>query len=204
MEAHAASHPFPSLRWAAVVWLCLWIPTYAAFYGFGNFLHLCDVAVLLTCVGLWRGSALLLSMSALTSIVIDLAWDLDLAVRLGTGRHLLGGTEYMWEAKYPLWVRFLSLFHLVLPVLLLWALRCVGYDRRALRLQSLLALATVALARFVGPDANVNFAWRDPFFHRSWGPAPLHVLVIFAGLMAVVYLPTHALLSRLFPGRTDS
>jgi hypothetical protein len=192
------THSFPYLRWAAVAWLILWIPTYAAVYGFGNFLHLCDVAVLLTCVGLWRGSALLLSMSALTSIVIDLAWDLDLAVRLVTGRHLLGGTEYMWETKYPLWVRLLSLFHLVLPVLLLWALRRVGYDRRALALQSAIGLFFVAAARAVGPDANVNFAWRDPFFHRSWGPAPVHVLVIFVGLLLLVYGPTHAILSRVY------
>jgi hypothetical protein len=28
-------------------------------WGFSNFLHLCDVAVILTCAGLWSGSALL-------------------------------------------------------------------------------------------------------------------------------------------------
>jgi hypothetical protein len=117
------SHAFPRLRWAALLWLAIWAPTYAVFYGFGNFVHLCDVAVILTCVGLWRGSALLLSMQALTSILIDLTWDLDLSWRLLTGRHLLGGTEYMWETKYPLWVRLLSLFHLALPVVLLWARR---------------------------------------------------------------------------------
>jgi hypothetical protein len=193
------THPFPRLRWAAVLWLAVWVPTYAVFYGLGNFLHLCDVAVLLTCIGLWRGSALLLSMQALTSMLIDLTWDLDLGWRLVTGRHLLGGTEYMWEEKYPLWVRLLSLFHLILPVLLLWALRRVGYDRRALPIQSILGLVLIAAARLVGPEANVNFSWRDPFFHRSWGAAPLHVAVIFAGLIAVVYGPTHFVLSRLYP-----
>ncbi len=198
------SHPFPSLRWAALAWLAVWVPTYAVFYGFGNFVHLCDVAVLLTCVGLWRGSALLLSMPALTSVLIDLTWDLDLGWRLVTGRHLLGGTEYMWEPKYPLWVRLLSLFHLVLPVLLLWALRRVGYDRRALFIQSLLGLALIPLARLIGPEANVNFSWRDPFFHRSWGPAPVHVLVIFAGLLGVVYVPTHLLLSRVYGRRAST
>ena len=93
---HAVSHPFPWARWAALVWLAVWAPTYAAVYGFGNFVHICDVAVILTGVGLWRASPLLLSMQAL-NILIDLAWDLDLGWRLATGRHLLGGTEYMWE-----------------------------------------------------------------------------------------------------------
>jgi hypothetical protein len=196
--ADVASHPFPRLRWAALLWLVVWGPTYAVVYGFGNFLHLCDVAVILTCVGLWRGSPLLLSMQAL-NILIDLAWDLDLGWRLATGRHLLGGTEYMWETKYPLWVRLLSLFHLLLPVVVLWALRRVGYDRRALAAQSVLGLVLIAGARALGPEVNVNYAWLDPFFHRSWGPAPLHVLVIFAGLIAVVYVPAHALLSRVCP-----
>lgn len=193
------SHPFPRLRWAALLWLAVWGPTYAVVYGFGNFLHLCDVAVILTCVGLWRGSALLLSMQALTSILIDLTWDLDLAWRLASGRHLIGGTEYMWDPKFPLWVRLLSLFHVILPVLLLWALRRVGYDRRALLAQSALGLLLIAAARTLGPEVNDNFAWRDPFFHRSWGPAPLHVATIFAGLLAIVYGPTHAVLSRVYP-----
>lgn len=191
------SHPFPRVRWAAMSWLFVWGPTYAVVYGFGNFVHLCDVAVILTCVGLWRGSALLLSMQAL-NILIDLAWDLDLGWRLATGRHLLGGTEYMWEAKYPLPVRLLSLFHLALPVVLLWALRRVGYDRRALAFQSALGLALIAGGRALAPEVNINYAWEDPFFHRGWGPAPLHVLVIFAGLLAVVYLPAHGALSRVY------
>ena len=89
-----SGHPFPRLRWAALLWLAVWAPTYAVVYGLGNFLHLCDVAVVLTCLGLWRASALLLSMQAL-DVLIDLSWDLDLAWRLVTGRHLLGGTEYM-------------------------------------------------------------------------------------------------------------
>ena len=192
------SHPFPRARWAALLWLVIWFPTYAVVYGFGNFVHLCDVAVVLTCVGLWRGSPLLLSMQAL-NILIDLAWDLDLAWRLATGRHLLGGTEYMWDPKYALGVRLLSLFHLALPVVLLWAIRRVGYDRRALAFQSVLGLVLIAAARALGPEVNVNYAWSDPFFHRSWGPAATHVGLIFAGLVAVVYLPTHAVLSRLYP-----
>lgn len=194
------SHPFPGLRWVALAWFAAWAPTYAVVYGFGNFLHLCDVAVILTCAGLWRGSPLLLSMQAL-NILIDLTWDLDLGWRLLTGRHLIGGTEYMWDTKYALGVRLLSLFHLALPVVLLWSLGRTGYDRRALASQSALGLVLITAARALGPEVNVNYAWTDPFFHRSWGPAPAHIAVIFAGLVAVVYLPAHAILTRLMPSR---
>jgi hypothetical protein len=192
-------HPFPRLRWAGLGWLAIWAPSYAAVYGFVNFLHLCDVAVILTCAGLWRGSALLLSSQALASIVIDLGWDLDLLGRLLTGRHLLGWTAYMWDEQWPLAVRLMSCFHVVWPVLLVWSLRRVGYDRRALSLQCAIALVFLVAARIAAPGANINFAYRDPLLQRSWGPGPVHLAAILAGLVVVVYLPVHLALRAVFP-----
>jgi hypothetical protein len=150
-------------------------------------------------VGLWRGSPLLLSMQALSSLVVDVAWDLDLAFRALTGGHLFGGTEYMWDPRFPLFLRLLSLFHVAWPALLWWALRRVGYDRRALLAQALLALVVLAISRVVQPDANINFAHADPFTHRSWGPAPAHVGLTAVALAGLVYAPTHALLRRVMP-----
>lgn len=192
--------PFPTpLRLAALGWLAVFVIAYWRTYGPANFLHLCDVAVILTCWGLWRGSSLLLSSQAISSLVVDLTWDLDLLWRLLLGRHLIGGTEYMWDARFPLAVRAMSLFHVIWPPLLVWALRRVGYDRRALPLQSLLAAALLAASRLVPPPANVNFAHRDPFFGREWGPAPAHLLLTLAVLVTAVYWPTHRVLRRLFP-----
>jgi hypothetical protein len=192
-------HAFPlPLRVAALAWLALFIAAYGRTYGAANFLHLCDVAVIVTCIGLWRGSALLLSSQALSSLVVDVAWDLDLVWRFFTGGHLVGGTEYMWDARYPLAVRLMSLFHVVWPPLLLWALRRAGYDRRALPLQAAIAAVLFVASRLVLPEANINFAHRDPFLGRSWGPAPVHLFLTWAVLVGAVYWPTHRLLARLF------
>ena len=190
--------PFPRLRWAAAAWLLVWLPAYWAHYGPIVFLNLCDIAVILACVGLWRGSALLLSTQALSSLVIDAAWIVDLGWRAATGRHLVGGTEYMWDAAYAPWLRALSLFHVLLPVTLLYALRRVGYDRRALAVQSILAALVLAASRALGPEVNANFAFTDPIFGRSWGPAPLHLAAILAGLV-LVYGSTAVALRRAFP-----
>ena len=107
--------------------------------------------------------------------------------------------EYMWDARFPLWVRLLSLFHVVLPVLLLVALRRVGYDHGALRLQSWIAVALLVASRFLGPTQNLNYAFVDPIFHRAFGPAPVHLALIFAALTGIIYWPTHLLLARAFP-----
>ena len=173
------------------------MPAYWAFYGPVVFLNLCDIAVILTCVGLWRGSAFLLSTQAVSSLVVDAAWLLDLGWRAATGRHLLGGTEYMWDPGYPAWLRALSLFHVLLPVTLLFGLRRVGYDRRALAVQSAIAAAVLAASRTFGPEANVNFSFTDPF-GRSWGPAPVHLAVIVGGLV-LVYAATAFVLGRWLP-----
>ena len=70
------------LRWLAAVWLVVWFPVYWYAWSLANFLHLCDVAVILTCIGLWTGNALLLSSQAVSSVVIDTLWALDVATWL--------------------------------------------------------------------------------------------------------------------------
>jgi hypothetical protein len=181
------------------VWLAVWVPTYAMQWGWSNFTYLCDVAVILTCVGLWFGNSLLLSSQAVGAIIINLIWVLDVAWRAAFGRHLLGGTEYMWDAQYPLWIRSLSFFHLAWPVLMLWAVRRVGYDPRGFEFQAALSIPVMVAAYFANPAKNINFSHHDPVFGWTWGPAPVHMAVMLAFLIAVIYWPTHQFLVRFMP-----
>jgi hypothetical protein len=186
------------LRWAALIWLLVWFPAYWRTWGAANFLQLCDLAVILTSIGLWTNSALLISSQAVSSLLIDLVWALDAGWRLFVGRHLTGGTEYLFDQHYPGWVRLLSLFHMLMPAVLLWALLRIGYDRRAYRLQCAIAFLALLACRFTSPQKNMNFAFRDPFLHRPWGPPPIHLAISTLALAIAVYLPTHLLLRRLF------
>jgi hypothetical protein len=192
------------LRWSALLWLLIWFPIYWHAWGAANFLHLCDVAVLLTCIGLWSGNALLISSQAVSSLLIDITWALDAAWRFFLGHHLIGGTEYLFDARFPLWVRLLSLFHLLMPPLLLWSLHRIGYDRRGWPLQSAIALILFIASRFTDPAKNLNFAFRDAFLHRAWGPAPIHITISLLLLVFAVYLPTHLALKTLFPPPSPS
>lgn len=190
---------FPTwIRWAVVVWLAVWIPAYWQTWGAANFIHLCDVAVILTCVGVLANSPLLISSQAVSSLLVDAAWALDAAWRFFRGRALLGGADYLFDAHYPLWVRLLSFFHVAMPILLLWALHRTGYDKRGWALQCAIALPLFIVARFTAPPTNINYAFIDPFIRRQWGPAPIHVLISWLFMAFVVYLPTHLLLKKLF------
>jgi len=186
------------IRWVALVWLAFWSIVYWRSWGPLNFLHFCDITEILACIGFAADSALLISSQAVASLLVDAAWALDAGWTVVFGHHLIGGTEYLFDPSHALWVRLLSLFHIVLPVLLLWAVHRLGYDRRGFPLQLAIALPAFIASRLAPAAQNLNYAYIDPFFHRSWGPAPVHIVVIFLFMLFAVYLPTHLILKRVF------
>jgi hypothetical protein len=186
------------LRWLATAGLAVYVPSYAVAYGFANFLVLCNLTVLLVGVGLWTCSRLLLSSQAVAIVLVGPVWTLDLLSRLVIGRHLLGGgTAYMWDPQWPLFTRLLSLYHVVLPPLLVLVLRRVGYDRRGYWLQSAITVVAVAIGRWFGPAVNLNQAYVEPVFGRTWGGPATHVLAVVAFLALLVYPLSHLLLEGL-------
>ncbi len=187
---------FPIARWVALAWMLLWVPVYWATWGWQNFLLFCDVAVILTCAGIWFGSSLLLSSQAVT-LIFNLAWTADLIWFSVTRTPLFGGTEYMWDARFPLWVRLISFFHIVLPVAQIWALRKVGYDGRGWKLQGAVTYALMFLCLALQPEKNLNYIYTEPIFGRAWGPSLIHVLVVGAFIILVFYWPTHWVLQKI-------
>ena len=195
----AESKSFAIARWVALIWVLVWFPLYTWFWGWQNMLHLCDVSVVVACLGLWFRSSLLVSSQALLSPLVGVLWTLDVSWRIVTGHHLFGGTEYMWDTHYALWLRLLSCFHIGLPIVLLWALFVLGYDRRALPLQTAITGAVLICSRFLHPQFNMNYAFQDPLLHRAWGPAPEHLVIILAGCIAIFFYPTHLVFLWAFP-----
>lgn len=196
---------FPRLRWLALGWLAIYLPSYAIAYGFTNFLFLCNLGVMLTAVAILGENRWLLASQAIAAPVIGIAWGLDAGWRLFIGRHLYGGTEYMWDPQYPLFTRLLSLYHLAWPVLVVVLVRRVGYDRRGWRLQSAIAAAAIILCRLFTPPAdNINFAFVDPIFGRAFAPPLLHVAIVLAALAGLGYGLTHLALCRAAPDARDA
>ena len=194
--------PFAAARWIGLAFLAVWGSTYTIYWGAQDFLYICNVAVVLTCAGLWFGNSLLLSSQAVSTLVIGTLWGLDVAwSALTHGHALIGGTEYMWDASRPLWVRLLSFDHLAVPATALWAIRKVGYDRRAWAFQSGVAAVVLVLSRWVAPERNLNFAQKELVTYRSWGPAPTHLLLLWCVLVLLSYWPVHAVLCRVMPSK---
>lgn len=185
------------------------VPYYWRTYGPLNFLWFCDIALLVTLAALWLESRFLFSMQAIAITLPQLLWVVDFTAHLA-GIQLLGVAAYMFDPKIPLFVRGLSSFHGWLPLLLLWALWRLGYDRRAVPAQTLVALVLLPICFFftprppapVGhPTAAVNLNWvfgPGEAVVQAWMAPGLYLVLQMAFWPIVIYLPTHFALKKLW------
>ena len=187
------------LKISWTVWLMVWAPLYWRQYGAQNFLFFCDIGNVLIGIGLWLESAFIFSCVACGVLLFQTLYIIDLAGALLSGRHLIGGTEYMFDPHVSLAIRLLSLFHLATPPLVLWAIHRLGYDPRGWKLQSLMTWVVVPINYFWRPEKDVNWV-RGLFFREQHVvPGALYVLAYLLLVTFAVYWPTHLLLSRWRP-----
>ena len=180
------------------LFLCVLVPVYWVHWGPRNFLWFSDIALLTTAVALWLESALLASMMALAVALPELAWNADFFGRLLTGRHVVGLSRYMFDTSAPRYLRALSLFHVALPVLLLWLVHRLGYDRRAWLVQTLVALVVLPVTyALTNPADNVNWVYGPGSRPQTWISPRAYLALVMVSFPLVIYLPTHLLLCAL-------
>jgi len=176
------------------LWLTVWAPVYWRQYGAQNLLFFCDIGNILIGIGLWLESSLIFSWVACGLLLLQSVYTIDLAGALLTGHHIIGGTEYMFDPHLSFFIRLLSLFHVVTPPLLLWAIWRLGYDDGGWKLQTLMAWIVVTINYFWRPEHDVNWA-RGPFFHEQHVmPGWAYLLGYLIVVPAFVYFPTHLVL----------
>jgi len=171
------------------------VPVYLAYYGPANFLWFSDVALVVTGVALWLESPLLVSMMTVGVLLPELLWNVTLFTRLVTGIRVSGLADYMFDTRIPKWIRTLSLFHVVLPVLMLWMLHRLGYDPRALPAQTALAWVILPLTYAVTkPEDNINWVYGPGARPQRQISPPLYLAFVLIFFPLIVYVPTHLLL----------
>lgn len=181
------------------VFMLAWTPLVIATQGWQNFFWLCDAANFIVLAGLWLESRLLLSSQLVSTLLIGLAWGVDLLSALWLGAHPFGATGYMFDTELSLALRLASLFHVAVPVLLLFIVARVGHDTRGWRLQTLLCWMIVPLGAWLtDPERNINLVQAPFGVEQVWLPDWLYVLVCMAVYPVLIYLPTEAVLRRLF------
>lgn len=168
-------------------------------YGWKNFLWFSDIAFIGAVPAMWLESAALSSILTVAVLLPEILWNVDLAGRLLLRRRISGLTDYMFEPERPRILRGLSLFHVPLPLVLLWLLAAYGYDERiALSGSVILAAVVLPWSRWVSsPAQNIN--WTYGFGEsRSGLPAAVYVALLFGGFVLFAFLPADRLLRYWF------
>lgn len=169
-------------------------------YGWRNLLWFSDIALIGAVPALWLESAAIASVLAAAVLLPEILWNVDFALRLLLRRRITGLTDYMFEPERPKLLRGLSLFHVPLPLLLLWMLAEYGYDA-VVALPGAVVLAAVVLpwSRWVStPERNINWTYGLGARRSTW-PAAAYVGLLFAGFVLLVFVPTDLALRALFP-----
>ena len=196
------------LKLAYTAFMAVLVPVYWHYYGPTNFLYFCDVALILTLIGIWLESPLLVSMCAVGILASQALWVVDFLSNLA-GLPLTGMTDYMFEAHRSLFLRGLSLFHGWLPFLLVYLVWKLGYDRRAFVAWTVVAWVLILICYFFMPPpqsdpgltpVNINYVWgMSDHAPQTWVAPWIWVAGLMVGLPALLFAPTHYLLARIMP-----
>ena len=206
-EQPVSAHP-PAIRAAVSRWISL---PYTVFAGAvvavdaaqpGVLLFwFADIALIASVLALWYEQRLLASMAALAVLVPALLWNIGFFARLLGGVDPFGLASHLFEPEVSFLVRLASLAHVVLPVLLLWLVSRLGYDPRALPMQTLFGWAVLMAGVVLTPllassmDGTLAMGAR---LRQAWLPGWLWVALLMIAYPVLVYLPAHALLQELY------
>lgn len=186
------------LRLAATLFVAVFIVVHWQHDNLINFLWLSDLGMFGAVAALWLRSRLLASMMLLATALPDgVGWCLDFILGLLSGWHPLNATTYMFDARVPVIVRGLSLFHFLVPALLVWMVHRLGYDRRALGAMTAFTVVLFCVSRAAtDPARNINWVF-GPGQPQSMVPGWVYLVAMMTAFPVMCYLPAHLILIRL-------
>jgi hypothetical protein len=183
------------------IFVCVLVPVYWVERGPANFLWLSDVALLAMVPALWLENRILTSMLAVGVLLPELAWNLDYFLHLIAGFDVIGlnATGYMFESDYSQLFKFFSLFHVILPLLLLWMTYRLGYDTRGVYAQTLLTWVLLPICYLVtDQERNLNWVFGLGNPPQTWVSGPIYLMLLMFAYPLLVFIPTHFMLKSVF------
>jgi hypothetical protein len=196
------------VKLAYTAFMAVLVPVYWANYGPTNFLYFCDTALLITLVGIWIESPLLVSMCAVGIIGSQTLWVVDFVLNI-FGVKLTGLTDYMFMADLSLFLSGLSLFLGWLPFFLVWLVWRLGYDGRGLPAWTLVAWTLILISFFFMPPprpdpglepVNIDYVYGfSDTEAQHWMSPGAWVVGLMILMPLLLYVPVHFLLRRFMP-----
>ncbi|MGD9387270.1 MAG: membrane-associated protein [Gammaproteobacteria bacterium] len=167
-------------------------------HGPANFLWFSDVALIGAVPAMWLESALLSGVLACMVLLPEILWNVDYGLRLLLRRRITGLTEYMFDPFIPRWLRAVSLFHVPLPLVLVWLVAAYGYPPESLWWSVVAGAAILGLSRaFSSAEKNINWVFGPALVQHRLSPSA-YLMLLYLCFLGLVFVPSHLLLLRLF------
>ena len=180
------------IRTVLTLFTLILIPVYWKYYGPQNFLWFSDIGLFLTVVALWLESHLLMSTVIIAVLPVEIAWNIDFFVQLLTTHNILGIANYMFEPQYSFFLKSLSLFHVIMPLIWFFYLWRWGYNKRALKYAIALAWSVLILTYlFTEPGKNINWVFTPQVHHWQWISPLAWVMLLMIGFTLLLFGPLH-------------
>jgi hypothetical protein len=151
---------------------------------------------------------MLASMAAVGICAVQVLWQVDFLAEL-SGLKMTGLTSYMFDEQIPLFARFLSFFHFWLPILIIYLIWKLGYDRRGLAGWTIIAWLAMAVSylflpgpgdslAFTNQPCNVNYVYGLGTEAQTMMPEITWLGTIMLGLPTIIYVPSHFIFRKMF------
>ena len=102
-------------------------------------------------------------LAACLVLVPEALWNVSFFGRLLKLPRITGLADYMFDEPSPLWLRAVSLFHVPLLAVIVWAPWRLGYDASVYPWAVLIAWIVLPLTRWLTrPEPNINHVYRLP------------------------------------------
>ena len=188
--------------WLKVLWTAMVLVIVLIYWrhrGPANFFWFSDIAFLALVAGLWLESSFIVSLTACMVLVPEMLWGVSFFGRLLGLPRVIGLADYMFDEQSPLWLRAVSLFHVPLLAVIVWAPWRLGYDRGVYPWAVLITWLVLLLTRWLTkPKSNINHVYRLPIAAGANLTPLQHMLVLMTVLPLMLQLPGHLLLWVMF------
>jgi hypothetical protein len=137
-------------------------------------------------------------MAVVGIFAVEILWNIDFFYQLITRRNLLGIAYYMFDPKKTKFMRFLSLFHVFMPIIWIGCLYIWGYNSSALFFQVVLVWIIFIITYFVTePRKNINWIFMPRVRHWHWLRDEAWLIFMLIAYPILTMLPIHFLLMYL-------
>lgn len=190
-------------KYSLTIFTLFLIPIYTYYYGALNFLWFSDIGLFLTVLIMWTQSNLINSMASVGILSLEIVWCIDFVGDLCRYMKLInfdivdGLSDYMFVPDYPLPLRLMSLFHVILPIAWIYYLYKWGYNRKAIYCFTPFYWLVISLTYLLtNPALNTNWVFlpltgKVPYFTQTqW------LLVLYFVVPVILFVPMHFLLIK--------